>query len=140
MEPPAYLRVSCIDLGTSCHLLTFASQWNVAFGTPPPTSASSQSSPPLRPPPPGTNYDLRPPQDSTQSGYQLPNASPQSTSIHGTPSQLPPSSSYASANPSYVTPTMWQEVVASSFPDGLKRRWDHGNPSMADQSMYKRSR
>ncbi|CAO2656691.1 Nn.00g054940.m01.CDS01 [Neocucurbitaria sp. VM-36] len=114
-------------------------QWNVAFGTPPP-SASSQSSPPLRPPPPGNNtYDMRTPQDTTQPHYQLPNASPQSSSIHGTPSQLP-SSTYSGANPSYVTPTMWQEVVASSFPDGLKRRWDHGNPSMTDQSMYKRAR
>ena len=116
------------------------SQWNVAFGTPPPASASSQSSPPLRPHPPGTNYDMRPTQDNIQPGYQLPNTSPQSSNIHGPPSQMPPSSTYGNAAPVYVTPTMWQEAVASSLPDGLKRRWDNNNPSMADQSMYKRAR
>ena len=118
-------------------VLISGSQWNVAFGTPPPT-ASSSSSPPLRPPPSGTNYDMRP-QDPNSPNYQLPSVSPQQSGIQGTPGQLPPSSSYA-ANPSYVTPTMWQEVVASSFQDGLKRRWDQGSSSMVDQSMYKRAR
>jgi len=93
-------------------------QWNVAFGN---------------------NYDVRPTQDTTQSTYQLPNVSPQSNSMHGTPSQMP-ASAYATPNTSYVTPTMWQEVVASSFGDGMKRRWDQGTPSMVDQSMYKRAR
>ena len=83
---------------------------------------------------------MRTPQDTTQPHYQLPNASPQSTNMHGTPGQLVSSSTYPVTNPSFVTPTMWQEVVASSFPDGLKRRWDHGNQSMADASMYKRAR
>ncbi|KAJ4404378.1 hypothetical protein N0V91_005899 [Didymella pomorum] len=113
-------------------------QWNVAFGTPPPT-ASSSSSPPLRPPPSGTNYDMRP-QDSNSPNYQLSNVSPQQSAIQGPPSQLPPTSSYAAANPSYVTPTMWQEVVASSFQPGVKRGWDQGSSSMVDQSMYKRAR
>ncbi|KAJ4985998.1 hypothetical protein SVAN01_08476 [Stagonosporopsis vannaccii] len=113
-------------------------QWNVAFGTPPPT-ASSSSSPPLRPPPPGTNYDMRP-QDPNSPNYQLSNVSPQQSGIQGTPGHLPPSSSYAAANPSYVTPTMWQEVVASSFQPGAKRGWEQGGPSVVDQSMYKRAR
>lgn len=121
-------------------ILTVYSQWNVAFGTPPPTSASSQSSPPLRPPPSGQNYDMRPAQDTMSSGYQLSSTSPQSANVHGPPGQMPPSSTYGNAAPAYVTPTMWQEAVASSFPDGsMKRRWD-GNPSMGDQSMYKRAR
>jgi hypothetical protein len=119
--------------------LTKYSQWNVAFGTPPP-SASSQTSPPLRPGPPGNNFDMRAPQESPQTNYHLPTASPQSSVMQGAPSQLPPSSGYPSTNPSYVTPSMWQEVVASSFSDGLKRRWDHGNTSMQDQQMYKRAR
>lgn len=93
-------------------------QWNVAFGN---------------------NYDLRSTQDTTHSTYQLPNVSPQSNSIHRTTSQMPPSA-YATPSTSYVTPTMWQEVVASSFGDGLKRRWDQGTSSMVDQSMYKRAR
>ncbi|KAF1997470.1 hypothetical protein P154DRAFT_280960 [Amniculicola lignicola CBS 123094] len=113
-------------------------QWNVAFGTPPP-SALPQSSPPLRPPPTG-NYEVRTPQETHQPAYQLPNASPQSGGLQNAPPQLPPSSSYATPNVPYVTPTMWQEVVASSFPDSLKRRWDHGNPQMVDQAMYKRPR
>jgi len=115
-------------------------QWNVAFGTPPPPSVSSQSTPPLRATPSGNNYESRTPQDTTQPHYQLPNTSPQPSNMHGTPSQLVPSSTYPVTNPSYVTPSMWQEVVASSFPDGLKRRWDHDSPSMADASMYKRAR
>lgn len=115
------------------------SQWNVAFGTPPP-SAPSTSSPPLRPHPPGTNYDMRAPQDTVPQNYHIPTTSPQSNTVHGPPSQVPPASSFPSTNPTYVTPTMWQEVVASSFSDGLKRRWDHGNTSMPDQTMYKRAR
>ncbi|KAF2187865.1 hypothetical protein K469DRAFT_109109 [Zopfia rhizophila CBS 207.26] len=105
-------------------------QWNVAFGTPPPSS-SSQSSPPLRPPPSGT-YEVRTPQETNPPGYQLPNVSPQSNSLQSAQSQLPP--------PTYVTPSMWQEVVASSFGDNLKRRWDHGSAPMMDGSMYKRAR
>ncbi|KAI4617809.1 hypothetical protein J4E83_006141 [Alternaria metachromatica] len=114
-------------------------QWNVAFGTPPPTSASSQASPPLRPHPPGTNYDMRPAQEAMQPGYQMSNTSPQSSNVHAVPGQMPPASTYGNTAPVYVTPTMWQEAVASSLPDGLKRRWDD-NASMGDQSMYKRAR
>ncbi|EUC37413.1 hypothetical protein COCCADRAFT_85714 [Bipolaris zeicola 26-R-13] len=113
-------------------------QWNVAFGTPPPTSASSQSSPPLRPTPSGTSYDIRQAQEAMQPNYQMANTSPQSSHIHAASGQMPPSSTYSNPAPVYVTPTMWQEAVTSSLPDGLKRRWD-GN-SMPDQSMYKRSR
>jgi hypothetical protein len=123
---------------TSVNTLTQHSQWNVAFGTPPP-SATSQSSPPLRQGPPGSNFDMRAPQE-TQSGYHLSATSPQSNVMQGAPNQLPPSSGFPSTNPSYVTPSMWQEVVASSFPDGLKRRWDHGSASIPDQQMYKRAR
>ncbi|KAH3992702.1 hypothetical protein HBH98_204760 [Parastagonospora nodorum] len=93
-------------------------QWNVAFGS---------------------NFDLRA-QETPQSNYHLPSTSPQANVMQGTPSQLPPSSGYPSTNPSYVTPSMWQEVVASSFSDGLKRRWDHGSTSMPEQQMYKRAR
>lgn len=129
----------CLATVTNRLQLTCHSQWNVAFGTPPPSTAS-QSSPPLRPPPAGNNYELRTPVEPSHPNYQLPNVSPQSSSLQGAQSQLPTSSSYAAPGASYVTPTMWQEVVASSFPDGLKRRWDHGNTGMVDQSMYKRAR
>jgi hypothetical protein len=79
-------------------------------------------------------------QYSSQPNYQMSNVSSPSSGLQGTQSQLPASSSYPAPNTTYVTPTMWQEVVASSFPDGLKRRWDHGNTGMVDQSMYKRAR
>jgi len=119
--------------------LTRHSQWNVAFGTPP-SSTASQSSPPLRRPPTGNAYELRTPQETNQPNYPMPNVSPQPNSLPGAQSQLP-TSSYATPGATYVTPTMWQEVVASSFPgDGLKRRWDHGAAPMVDQSMYKRTR
>lgn len=80
------------------------------------------------------------PQDQNSPNYQLSNVSPQQSGIQGAPGHLPPSSSYAATNPSYVTPTMWQEVVASSFQQGVKRGWEQGSSSMVDQSMYKRAR
>ncbi|KAL5412073.1 hypothetical protein PMIN04_010030 [Paraphaeosphaeria minitans] len=115
-------------------------QWNVAFGTPP--SSATQSSPPLRLPPTGTgnNYELRSPQDGTPSGYQIPHVSPQASGLSSAQSQVPATTTFATPTATYVTPTMWQEVVASSFQDGLKRRWDHGQAPMIDQSMYKRAR
>ncbi|KAF1949084.1 hypothetical protein CC80DRAFT_280963 [Byssothecium circinans] len=112
-------------------------QWHVAFGTPP-SSAAAQSSPPLRPPTAGNNYDMRhPSQDAGQPNYQMPNVSPHPNIQNP---QIPTSSAYAAPNAAYVTPTMWQEVVASSYPEGLKRRWDTGNPAMVDHSVYKRAR
>jgi hypothetical protein len=115
------------------------SQWNVAFGTPP--SSATQSSPPLRPPPTGTgnNYELRSPQDGTQPNYQIPHVSPQTSGLSSAQSQVPATTAFAAPTATYVTPTMWQEVVASSFQDGMKRRWDHGQAPMIDQSMYKRA-
>ena len=82
---------------------------------------------------------MRPTQEAMQPGYQMSNTSPQASNVHTVPGQMPPASTYANAAPVYVTPTMWQEAVASSLPDGLKRRWDD-NTSMGDQSMYKRAR
>jgi hypothetical protein len=55
--------------------------------------------------------------------YIPPSGLSQQSGIRGLPGQLPPASSYADADRSYVTPTMWQEVVASSFQPGVKRGW-----------------
>ncbi|KAF2498297.1 hypothetical protein BU16DRAFT_548115 [Lophium mytilinum] len=116
-------------------------QWNAAFGTPPP-STSSQSSPPLRPPPPGTGYEARTPQEANPPNYQLPAVSPHVAQVPNIQAQLPPPVSYAAPpNASYVTPGMWQDVVASSFGgEGLKRRWDYGNPGMMDQPQSHKRR
>jgi len=114
-------------------------QWNTAFGTPPP-SATTQSSPPLKPPPTGNNYELRTPiQESGQPNFQIPNVSPHSNGIQDT-QQLPTTSGYAVPNPAYVSPAMWQEVVANSYTNGAKRRWDSGHNAMVDHSPYKRAR
>jgi len=93
--------------------------WNVAFG----------------------NYDFRNPQESNQSTYQqLPPVSPHSGGLQGAPSQLPAATSYpAPGMAPFVSPAMWQEAVASSFPDN-KRRWDHSSQPVVDSSMYKRAR
>ncbi|KAF2146863.1 uncharacterized protein K452DRAFT_218581 [Aplosporella prunicola CBS 121167] len=116
-------------------------QWNTAFGTPPPTT-TSQSSPPLRPPPSGT-YELRTPQETQPPGYyHASSVSPHTHQVPSVPAQLPPPVSYAAPPGNYVTPSMWQDVVASSFGDGgLKRRWDYSSPGMIDQGQVaKRSR
>jgi hypothetical protein len=57
--------------------------------------------------------------------------------MQGMPVALPPPTSYATPPPGYVTPTMWQDVVASSFSDGFKRRWDYDNQAAMVQ-MAKR--
>ncbi|KAF2088112.1 hypothetical protein K490DRAFT_40420 [Saccharata proteae CBS 121410] len=120
-------------------------QWNAAFGTPPPSTTTSQSSPPsLRQPhPPGT-YELRTPQEQQATPgnyYHASSVSPHTQQIPSVPAQLPPPPvTYATAAP-YVTPSMWQDVVASSFSDGLKRRWDYGSAGMMDQGgQSKRAR
>ncbi|TID16424.1 hypothetical protein E6O75_ATG11542 [Venturia nashicola] len=118
-------------------------QWNAAFGTPP-SSSASQPSPPLRQQPPGT-YDAN--QDMSQHAY-----SPQTVySAHsGNNMQLPtnvpaPPSAYTSAPPmptGYVTPTMWQDVVANSIvqTDGRKRVWDYGGQAGLSQMAKRQQR
>ncbi|KAF2756715.1 hypothetical protein EJ05DRAFT_518180 [Pseudovirgaria hyperparasitica] len=113
-------------------------QWNAAFGTPP-QSTSSQPSPPLRPPPPGS-FEVRTPQDSHPPAFpQIASVSPQAHPPPNVQAQLPPPVSYATQSSAFVTPSMWQDAVASSFPD-LKRRWDYsGNQGVIDHgNMSKR--
>jgi hypothetical protein len=81
---------------------------------------------------------------SSQPAYS-PQAQPGSFSPHGSTPQLaqplptPQQTSYPGPTSGYVTPAMWQDVVASSFGDNLKRRWDYGNPATMGQ-MAKRQR
>ncbi|KAF2400422.1 hypothetical protein EJ06DRAFT_537972 [Trichodelitschia bisporula] len=115
-------------------------QWTSAFGTPP-SSTASQPSPPLRAPPAG-NYDIRMTQGQAQLGQTA--YSPQTGySPHGTHMGLPanaPATTYAAPAPNFVSPTMWQDVVASSFGAGLnKRGWDYGGADTMEQ-MAKRQR
>jgi len=97
-------------------LLTSPRQWNNTFGTPQATKSPSESSP----------LKLLP-------GTQL----PQLPDIHQTITNvaaLPPTSQplapqqYSGAPmPSFVSPSMWQESVASVYEGGLKRHhgWDY---------------
>jgi hypothetical protein len=50
------------------------------------------------------------------------------------------SQQYSSAPiPSFVSPSMWQESVASVYEGGLKRQWDYDGNTMVSQVM-KRNR
>jgi hypothetical protein len=51
------------------------------------------------------------------------------------PSQAMPTMFTNAALQSYVSPSMWQESVASVYEGGLKRQWDYDPHGMADQAM-----
>jgi hypothetical protein len=53
------------------------------------------------------------------------------------PENAAPQNSYPTDALEYVSPTMWQDAVASSFGDGLKRNWDY---SSGATQMAKRQR
>ncbi|KAF1808719.1 hypothetical protein P152DRAFT_212646 [Eremomyces bilateralis CBS 781.70] len=110
-------------------------QWHVAFGTPTSQNtndSSSQASPPLRPPPLANNaFDQRSVQEQAPPSVA---AAPQPAYNQAYVPQRAPGQTLASSPvqqaPSYVTPSMWQDAVASSF-SGMKRRWDYGAPNQA---------
>ncbi|KAE9978515.1 hypothetical protein EG328_001425 [Venturia inaequalis] len=98
-------------------------QWNAAFGT----------------------YDAN--QDMSQHAYSPQSVySAQSGSNMQLPTNLPaPPSAYTSAPPmptGYVTPTMWQDVVANSLvqTDGRKRVWDYGSQAGLSQMAKRQQR
>ncbi|KAF2435693.1 hypothetical protein EJ08DRAFT_692270 [Tothia fuscella] len=115
-------------------------QWNVAFGTPP-SSTASQPSPPLQQPS-TSNYEVRSNPDITQHTYP-PHAaySPHANNMQ-VPAAVQTQASYTSCPlpPGYVTPTMWQDVVASSFSDGMKRRWDYSGQQNLDMGAKRQQR
>lgn len=56
------------------------------------------------------------------------------------PSNLPSQqANFSAPTNTYVTPTMWQEVVANSLMDGRKRTWDYSD-NMPMGNMIKRQR
>ena len=118
------------------------SQWNTAFGTPSstmsvPAGSMSQQSPTMYTPPPISHQDLPHLHDAMQqhAQFQLPSNMPPLPQI-----QPPLPTSYASTGHHFVSPSMWQETVASTYdPHGLKRRWDTGGSSY-DQQQVKRPR
>jgi hypothetical protein len=121
------------------------SQWNTAFGTPP-SSANQETPPPLRTSVSGS-YELRSPQQELQQPSYSPQSaiSPHSSQLsglqpgatgqihHGSGASYSSQATGAAVptpGPSFVSPSMWQDVVASSFEPGMKRRYtDYSVPS-----------
>ena len=101
------------------------SQWDTAFGTPANAVSGSaqampQPSPPLYTPTSITSHDLPSLHDTMQHQYST--GSSMAPPTHSMP--ILQHSSYTSA-PAFISPSMWQDTVASTYdPGGLKRRWD----------------
>ncbi|CZS95257.1 related to Cutinase transcription factor 1 alpha [Rhynchosporium graminicola] len=101
-------------------------QWNTTFGTPP---AQSTSAPPITP--------LRLPVSGAQEIPTLPELQNlPNSNLNPNSHPLPPQQYSGAAIPSFVSPSMWQESVASVYEGGLKRQhqWDY------DESIVKRAR
>lgn len=121
--------------------LTQIRGWNAAFGE---NSASmaeisatvSQQSPPLYHP---TSLGL-PPQSAMGSTVQQPYSIP--PHIPPLPQQTPNQMSNGVSNePSFVSPSMWRDSIASTWDrTGMKRGWDDQNSYFADSMPAKRTR
>ncbi|KAI9740988.1 MAG: hypothetical protein M1834_002699 [Cirrosporium novae-zelandiae] len=97
-------------------------QWNSAFPSPNANSTNSLSqgsSPPMPLQVHPGNHDVSHYPDTIQSQSQVP------LSLQTLPQPQPYSQANYSSIPSFVTPSEWQQSVASVYdPAGLKRRWD----------------
>lgn len=118
------------------------SQWNTAFGTPsstmsaPSGSSMTQQSPTMYTPSSVGSHDLPHLHDvmQPQQQFSLPSNMPPLPQM-----QPPPPTSYAASPHPFISPSMWQDTVASTYdPNGLKRRWDMG--SSYDTQQVKRPR
>lgn len=124
------------------------SQWTTAFGTPSSTMSASVSSinqhsrSPTMYTPSVSGSDLPHLHDAMQ--QQQPQFALPPNMVPAPQMQPPPQAPpYAAPSHSYVSPSMWQDTVASTYdPSGsLKRRWDMGASSyMNDQTQVKRPR
>jgi hypothetical protein len=87
-----------------------SSQWNTTFGTNPAQTASAPQATPLK---------------LAVSGAQEIPILPELQALPN--SNLPPASQQYSGAPipSFVSPSMWQESVASVYEGGLKRHWEY---------------
>lgn len=119
------------------------SQWTTAFETPSsiidPSNNFSQTSSPLYTPATVAPHDLPPLHDALMQQQQYSASS--SMAPLSRMQSAPPQPSYTSAGPSFVTPSMWRDTVASTYdPGGLKRRWDMESSFLIDPVQPKRSR
>ncbi|MCJ1242822.1 hypothetical protein MMC30_000017 [Trapelia coarctata] len=129
------------------------SQWTTAFGTPSSTMSASvsslnqQSQSPTMYTPSASGSDLPHLHDAMQQQQQPQFALPPNMmpvpQMQPPPPQQQQAPPYAAPGHSYVSPSMWQDTVASTYdPSGsLKRRWDMGASAyMNDQTQVKRPR
>ncbi|RDL33170.1 Uncharacterized protein BP5553_08609 [Venustampulla echinocandica] len=103
-------------------------QWNSTFGTPPASNASAPPRTPLKLPSSGAQ------EIPTISEVQTVSAA----NLAAVPHQIPPQQYSGAPIPSFVSPSMWQESVASVYEGGLKRHWGYDDNSMV--SAAKRPR
>ena len=122
------------------------SQWHTAFGTPSSqlsaaASSMTQNSPTMYTPSPVGSHDLPHLHDAMQQPQHFPLLSNMTSTSQMQPLPQP----YAVNSHPYVSPSMWQDTVASTYdPSGsLKRRWDMGGSaygSLNDHNQVKRPR
>jgi hypothetical protein len=104
-------------------MLTVTSQWNTTFGTPPAQSSTAPQQPPLKLPVSGAQELPSLPEMQTLPNVSLPpNSQP-----------IPPQQYSGAPIPSFVSPSMWQESVASVYEGGLKRHWDYDENNMTSK-------
>ncbi len=131
MEPVENFRVSQPVLSTSTSPRTeitdseIVSQWNTAFGAPVAVAATLQASMPQPPPISNANCNIQEPQSTNYATYNhTPTVSNYSTLLPQVQNEMPQQTNFIPLHQTYITPSMWQDAVASTYGDGLKRRWD----------------
>ncbi|PQE20390.1 lipase regulator 1 protein [Rutstroemia sp. NJR-2017a BBW] len=103
-------------------------QWNSTFGTPPTSSSSASQTTPLKTPSSGAQE--LPTLSEMQS---LPNVN-----LPPGSQPMPPQQYSGAPIPSFVSPSMWQESVASVYEGGIKRHWDYDDDHMVNPIAKRR--
>ncbi len=112
------------------------SQWNYTFGTPPPShSESPDQGPPQNPLSVAPDVSEVPSRNSHMpvNGVSGPATATRQQAF------FPPQHYSGTTMPNFVSPSMWQESVASVYEAGMKRVWDYGDPNGV-MPLAKRSR
>ena len=103
----------------------FLSQWNTAFGAPVAAAATAQAPMPQPLPISNANCDTHEAQSANYATYNhTPTVLNYSTLLPQVPNEMPQQTNFMPPHQTYITPSMWQDAVASTYGDGLKRRWD----------------
>lgn len=120
------------------------SQWTTAFGTPASMISNTmnvgQPSPPMYTPNSVASHDLAHVSESMQQQQQqYPMQTTMAPLQQVQPS--PPMPAYGGTTPSFVTPNMWRDTVASTYDaGGMKRRWEMDSSHLIEIVSPKRVR